>query len=278
MNDKCAGGTGAVIDKINAKLRIPSDELCQHGLRRHQAAPGGRQVRRLRRDRHQRPAEARRAARRADGLAVRGHRAAELVRADARQHAAPAGAAAGRAQHLHPGHAGRLAGQHPQDLGGAQGRRCPKASTRRPDQGPGERASTSPRSARSNSARTRTTTSAVYRGYEKLEWYIDVGRVEEKKKKGGAAGLRKTTEELEAFKERYQPKKFIPATFQPGAGGRRLHRHRRRLDLHQGRAAVDKDKRRSWPRPTSSPRAIRSRTRWTCSPTCASRSSARAPR
>src|SRR5262245_33371607 len=28
MNDKCAGGTGAVIDKINAKLKIPSTELC----------------------------------------------------------------------------------------------------------------------------------------------------------------------------------------------------------------------------------------------------------
>ena len=28
MNDKCAGGTGAVIDKINAKLRIPTEELC----------------------------------------------------------------------------------------------------------------------------------------------------------------------------------------------------------------------------------------------------------
>ena len=27
MNDKCAGGTGAVIDKINAKLRIPASEL-----------------------------------------------------------------------------------------------------------------------------------------------------------------------------------------------------------------------------------------------------------
>ena len=26
MNDKCAGGTGAVIDKINAKLQIPSEE------------------------------------------------------------------------------------------------------------------------------------------------------------------------------------------------------------------------------------------------------------
>ena len=27
MNDKCAGGTGAVIDKINAKVRIPADQL-----------------------------------------------------------------------------------------------------------------------------------------------------------------------------------------------------------------------------------------------------------
>ena len=31
MNDKCAGGTGAVIDKINAKLRIPADELAEMG-------------------------------------------------------------------------------------------------------------------------------------------------------------------------------------------------------------------------------------------------------
>src|SRR5215813_3303493 len=31
MNDKCAGGTGAVIDKINAKLKIPVDELCNQG-------------------------------------------------------------------------------------------------------------------------------------------------------------------------------------------------------------------------------------------------------
>ena len=31
MNDKCAGGTGAVIDKINAKLRIPVDELKDMG-------------------------------------------------------------------------------------------------------------------------------------------------------------------------------------------------------------------------------------------------------
>ncbi len=31
MNDKCAGGTGAVIDKINAKLRIPPEQLCEMG-------------------------------------------------------------------------------------------------------------------------------------------------------------------------------------------------------------------------------------------------------
>jgi activator of 2-hydroxyglutaryl-CoA dehydratase len=31
MNDKCAGGTGAVIDKINAKLKIPVDRLCDQG-------------------------------------------------------------------------------------------------------------------------------------------------------------------------------------------------------------------------------------------------------
>ncbi|HZQ91270.1 MAG TPA: BadF/BadG/BcrA/BcrD ATPase family protein [Terriglobales bacterium] len=31
MNDKCAGGTGAVIDKINAKLKIPAERLCDQG-------------------------------------------------------------------------------------------------------------------------------------------------------------------------------------------------------------------------------------------------------
>jgi predicted CoA-substrate-specific enzyme activase len=41
MNDKCAAGTGAVIDKIAAKLRIPQDQLCTHpyrGIRLHPIA------------------------------------------------------------------------------------------------------------------------------------------------------------------------------------------------------------------------------------------------
>ena len=44
---------------------------------------------------------------------------------------------------------------------------------------------------------------------------MNVGRLEEKQKKGGS-GLSKTEQELADFKERYKPKKFVPATFQPG--------------------------------------------------------------
>jgi predicted CoA-substrate-specific enzyme activase len=41
MNDKCAGGTGAVIDKINAKLKIPAAELSNqryHNVKLHKVA------------------------------------------------------------------------------------------------------------------------------------------------------------------------------------------------------------------------------------------------
>ena len=55
----------------------------------------------------------------------------------------------------------------------------------------------------------------LYRGVENLEWYMNVGRLEEKQKKGGS-GLSKTEQELLDFKERYKPKKFVPAKFQPG--------------------------------------------------------------
>src|SRR2546426_10753211 len=41
MNDKCAGGTGAVIDKINAKLKIPTEQFGNqgyHGIKLHKVA------------------------------------------------------------------------------------------------------------------------------------------------------------------------------------------------------------------------------------------------
>ena len=90
MNDKCAGGTGAVIDKINAKLKIPARGAEQPGLPRHQAAQSGRQVRRLRRDGHQQPAESRHASRSVDGFSVRRDRAAEPERPYSRPYAAAA--------------------------------------------------------------------------------------------------------------------------------------------------------------------------------------------
>lgn len=39
MNDKCAGGTGAVIDKINAKLKIPAERLCEMDYVGHKLHP-----------------------------------------------------------------------------------------------------------------------------------------------------------------------------------------------------------------------------------------------
>src|SRR6266851_1027409 len=41
MNDKCAGGTGAVLDKINAKLKIPAEQMSKmayNGLKLHPVA------------------------------------------------------------------------------------------------------------------------------------------------------------------------------------------------------------------------------------------------
>ena len=126
MNDKCAGGTGAVIDKINAKLKIPAESWAIRATT-DQAAQGRRQVRCVCRDRHQRPAEGRHAARRADGLAVRRHRAAEPHRAHARPHAATARAAARRSQHVHPRHARSVAARTSRRCGASAGSRSRRA-------------------------------------------------------------------------------------------------------------------------------------------------------
>ena len=120
MNDKCAGGTGAVIDKINAKAPAKRGGAPGAALLRRQAPSGGGQVRRLRRDRYKRPSEERRPPQRAHGLPLRGHHPAEPQRSHPWQHPPTHGAPSGWPQHLHPGDAGLLEAQHPQDMGGAQ--------------------------------------------------------------------------------------------------------------------------------------------------------------
>ena len=70
MNDKCAGGTGAVIDKINAKLRIPAEQLCEMGYVNLKLHPVAGKCGVFAGDGHQRLAEERRARRRTDGFAL----------------------------------------------------------------------------------------------------------------------------------------------------------------------------------------------------------------
>ena len=57
----------------------------------------------------------------------------------------------------------------------------------------------------------------VYKGYAELEYYINVGRAEEKKKLmklSGGGGLYKDEAELAAFKEKFKIPKFTAAKFQ----------------------------------------------------------------
>jgi len=55
-----------------------------------------------------------------------------------------------------------------------------------------------------------------YEGWEKLKWYIEVGRNEEKAKAGTGQGLVRDSQELAEFRRRYGRRPFRPATFQPG--------------------------------------------------------------
>ncbi len=58
-------------------------------------------------------------------------------------------------------------------------------------------------------------TIGVYQGYDRLQWYIEVGRTEEKKERG-SAGLWKTQEELDAFKAKYKKQHWEAPKFAPG--------------------------------------------------------------
>ncbi len=187
------------------------------GLQGRQAASGGRQVRRLRRDRYQRPAEDGRAARRADGVAVRSHRHAEPLGADARQHAAAGGAAAGRPQLLHQGHARLLEAQHSQDLGGAQYAAARGRAARRPDQDARQRAVLRRHRLGGIRQDAKTTASASISATKSWSGTSNVGRDEEKAKRGGAGGLAKDDGRAGRIQaEVPAPRSSRPTTFQPG--------------------------------------------------------------
>ncbi len=214
MNDKCAGGTGAVVDKINAKLRIPAEELCNMGyvgLKLHPVA--GKCGVFAETD--------------VNGLQKSGvppnELMASLFEAIIQQNLS----VLTRGNTLRP--TVLLLGGPNTYIKGMQD--CwkfniPKVWEERnfplpPDKDPKDLIEV-PKNAQYFAAlgcvRFALDEDAhigVYTGCEKLEWYINVGRTEEKKKKGGS-GLYKSEDELAAFKDRYKPKKFAPRRFQPG--------------------------------------------------------------
>jgi len=214
MNDKCAGGTGAVIDKINAKLRIPAEQLCQmgyFGMKLHPVA--GKCGVFAETD--------------INGLQKSGvppdEMMASLFEAIIQQNLS----VLTRGNTLLP--VVLLLGGPNTYITGMRDcwrHNIPKVweerNTPLPEGKDPKELIQVPENAQYFAAigcvrfgMDEDANVGVYQGFEKLDWYINVGRTEEKQKRG-SGGLYKTEDELAAFKDRYKPNKFIPKTFEPG--------------------------------------------------------------
>jgi len=214
MNDKCAGGTGAVIDRINAKLKIPVDELAMqgyYGIKLHKVA--GKCGVFAETD--------------INGLQKVGTPPDELMASLFEAIVLQNLSVLTRGHTLRP---------HVLLLGGPNSfikgmREAWQANIPRMWQ---ERKVAIPEGAKPedlikvpNNAQYFAALGAIefgkseddcigcYQGHEQLEYYIEFGRQEEKAN-SGAKGLVAKEGELDAFKEAYRRKKFTPATFQKG--------------------------------------------------------------
>jgi len=214
MNDKCAGGTGAVIDKINAKLRIPAEQLCQMGyvgLKLHPVA--GKCGVFAETD--------------INGLQKSGVPGDELMASLFEAIVQQNLAVLTRGNTLRP-QVLLLGGPNTYIRGMKEcwKENIPKIWEERkfplPEGVDPASLILVPENAQYFAAlgsvefgKDEDEAVGLYRGMENLEWYLNVGRLEEKQKKGGS-GLSKSDQELLEFKDRYKPKKFVPAKFQPG--------------------------------------------------------------
>jgi predicted CoA-substrate-specific enzyme activase len=214
MNDKCAGGTGAVIDKINAKLRIPAEKLCDmgyYGLKLHPVA--GKCGVFAETD--------------INSLQKMGVAPPELMASLFEAIVGQNLSVLTRGNTLRP-HVLLLGGPNTYIRGMVEAWRSniPKIWEERnhplPEGIDPKELIKVPENAQYFAAigavefgKSEDENIGTYRGYADLEHYINYGRLEEKKKAGGK-GLSENQDELAAFKDRYKRKKFIPATFQPG--------------------------------------------------------------
>ena len=248
MNDKCASGTGATIDKCVLKVGLPSSEVVKIAFDdsklHHVAAKCGvspRPTSSTWSKRH--PGD------RDHELARRRHRHAEPVGAHPRQHPQAQGAAARRSQHYLPFLQRLLAQAHPGDLA--------RPRLRLPKDVPIEELILVPE----NASTTRAIGAVMYGmtsrpRSESTKGAFGARRVYHHRPQvalGDTAGpplLRSPPKsddkqvELEAFREQYRIPKFQKNRSSPVrwcAG----HRHGRRLDLVQGGAHRLRHRRRS---------------------------------
>ncbi|HLG15082.1 MAG TPA: BadF/BadG/BcrA/BcrD ATPase family protein [Blastocatellia bacterium] len=214
MNDKCAGGTGAVIDKINAKLRIPADKLCDmgyFGLKLHPVA--GKCGVFAETD--------------INSLQKMGVPPDELMASLFEAIIGQNLAVLTRGNTLRP-HVLLLGGPNTYIRGMVEGwkHNIPKVWEERnhplPEGVDPKELVKVPQNAQYFAAlgavefgKSEEDNVGVYRGHADLEYYINYGRLEEKKKAGGK-GLADSNEELEEFKGRYRHKKFAPSKFEAG--------------------------------------------------------------
>ncbi len=218
MNDKCAGGTGAVIDKINAKLRIPASELCDMGyagIRLHPVA--GKCGVFAETD--------------VNGLQKQGVPPDELMASLFESIIMQNLAVLTRGHTLHP--KVLLLGGPNCYIRGMQ--ECwrhnivnlwKERHVPLPDGVPPEELILVPDNAQYFAAmgavefaRIETEDNpdqGVYGSSAPLKWYIDVGRAEEKRS-AGTGGLVHGEPELERFKERFRKKPWKPAAFAEGS-------------------------------------------------------------
>ena len=214
MNDKCAGGTGAVIDKINAKLKVPAAELCNqgyHGIKLHKVA--GKCGVFAETD--------------VNSLQKEGTPPDELMASLFEAIVLQNLTVLTRGHTLKP-HVLLLGGPNSfiRGMREAWQANIPKMWRDRkveiPEGAKPEELIKVPENAQYFAAlgsvefgKDEDECVGCYRGTEALVHYMDVGRQQEKSK-SGASGLVKTSDELESFKQSYRRKKFVPATFQRG--------------------------------------------------------------
>src|SRR5579885_2526718 len=215
MNDKCAGGTGAVIDKINAKLKIPTELLAQqkyHGIKLHKVA--GKCGVFAETD--------------INSLQKVGTPPDELMASLFEAIVLQNLSVLTRGHTLRP-HVLLLGGPNSfiQGMREAWQANIPQMWKERkvaiPDGAKPEDLIKVPENAQYFAAlgavefgRGEDDDIGCYRGYDRLVRYIEFGRQEEKAKSGGK-GLVENIRELGEFREAYRRRKFTPATFAKGA-------------------------------------------------------------